>query len=459
MSNVYLKEIDLYKVHYRFNLKVNFHDGLNVIHGRNGAGKSTLIHVIANIVNGDFVRFAYLNFERIVATYYNDLTITIIRERREDDTYITVRTSSGSEMSFSLVEAANALKIMDEDRYSPESKPLLIHSINNFVKLNELNITSSSYFPAFRTMLEAWGSYPDNSYERKNYRSSYIYANINKFARGLFGRFLPNINYPSPIEIEEKIKEEIRRAQMGIARYESRIFSDSFVRVFSALINRRKSEDTIPDELLSEIEGLVKTHDDTAKINYYEEYSKIYEEIRMLINENSQGEVEGSVAGALIVYRDALRERQTFQEKAFFGIDKYLNSINSFLEDKEICYEFDLERRSPRVGLKFPDNTWSTIRVMSSGERQLLTMLYAASKMSEDSIVLIDEPEISLHIDWQEDLLKKMLSQLSGRQIIVCTHSPSIATGYEDCMILIDPEFVSTRQKNNDIDFDEDENV
>ncbi|MFE4112475.1 AAA family ATPase [Kosakonia sp. YIM B13611] len=459
MSSICLRGINLYKIHGRYNLSITLNEGLNVIHGKNGAGKSTLIHIIANIVNCDFVRFAYLNFEKIEAIYTNGVEVLVTKEKREDDTYVVISVSDGKSIYFSFNDAANALKEMDEERYSGDTKPSLIHYIHSFVKTYGLNYTTSSYFPAFRTMLEAWGSYPESGFERRNYRSVYVQNKINKFARGLFGKFLPNINYPSPIEIEERIKEEIRRAQMGIARYEGRIFSESFVRVFSALINRRTTEDSIPQELLSEIEGLVKTHDDNAKINYYEEYSKIYDEIRLLINRNPRGEVESSVAGALTVYRDALRERQSYQEQAFYSIDKYFNSVNSFLEDKEVCYQFDLERRSPRVGLKFPDDTWSSIRVMSSGERQLLTMLYAASKMSEDSIVLIDEPEISLHIDWQEDLLKKMLSQLSGRQIIVCTHSPSIATGYEDCMILINPEFVSSRAKSDDCEFDEEDNI
>jgi predicted ATP-dependent endonuclease of OLD family len=55
-------------------------------------------------------------------------------------------------------------------------------------------------------------------------------------------------------------------------------------------------------------------------------------------------------------------------------------------------------------------------------------MLYAASPAltKAGNIVLIDEPEISLHIDWQRKLLRKMQQQLGERQIIVCTHSPEI---------------------------------
>ncbi|MDY1000133.1 AAA family ATPase [Pantoea agglomerans] len=459
MNINHLQRIELYKIHNRYNLSVDFRSGLNVIHGKNGAGKSTLIHIIANIVNGDFIRFSYLVFDEIIAKFNNGLVVNIRREKVGNDVSIMVALSTGDGITFTVSDAISALRELDEERYPNDVRPSLILAINKFVKANELNNVPSSYFPAFRTMLEAWGAYAPDGYERRNYKSSYSSNKINKFARELFGRFLPNINYPSPFEIEDRIREEIRRAQIGIARYESTIFSESFVKVFTALINRDPLDGVAPQELLSEIEGLTTAQDSAVKINYYEEYSKIYDEIRNVINNNYRGDMESSVAGALAVYRDALKERQLYQKKSYAEIDRYLSSVNSFLEDKEIDYQFDIEKRNPRVGLKFPDDTWSSIRVMSSGERQLLTMLYAASKMNNDALVLIDEPEISLHIDWQEELLEKMLSQLSEQQIIVCTHSPSIATGYEDCMISINPEFVSSRKYIEDLDFDEDESL
>ena len=115
--------------------------------------------------------------------------------------------------------------------------------------------------------------------------------------------------------------------------------------------------------------------------------------------------------------------------------------MNSFLNNKKLDYKLEKKRRDSLVGLKFPDDSWSSIKVMSSGERQLLTMLYAVNRMSDNSIVLIDEPEISLHIDWQEDLLSKMMDQLGDRQIIVCTHSPAIASDFRDNMTEVVPIF------------------
>jgi predicted ATPase len=87
-----------------------------------------------------------------------------------------------------------------------------------------------------------------------------------------------------------------------------------------------------------------------------------------------------------------------------------------------------------------PETTPSIRRALSSGERHIVTLIYAATHMSKQQIVLIDEPEISLHVDWQRHLLKKMSEQLGERQIIVCTHSPVIGADYEERVIIFEPK-------------------
>lgn len=88
--------------------------------------------------------------------------------------------------------------------------------------LNNLRHIETSYFPAFRTMLEAWASQRDESPAFRGRRRNN--EKITTFSRNLFGKFLPNINFPSPLEIEENLREEIRFAQISIARYEGTVF-------------------------------------------------------------------------------------------------------------------------------------------------------------------------------------------------------------------------------------------
>jgi ABC-type ATPase involved in cell division len=66
---------------------------------------------------------------------------------------------------------------------------------------------------------------------------------------------------------------------------------------------------------------------------------------------------------------------------------------------------------------------------LSSGEQNELVLVYnLLFKVSEGSVVLIDEPEISLHIAWQQKFLEDVqrISQISHLRFIIATHSPQI---------------------------------
>jgi len=66
----------------------------------------------------------------------------------------------------------------------------------------------------------------------------------------------------------------------------------------------------------------------------------------------------------------------------------------------------------------------------SSGEQCLMvSTLGIASSLQNNSLVLIDEPEISLHPEWQEvyiELLMEVFKHKSGCHFIIATHSPQI---------------------------------
>ena len=66
---------------------------------------------------------------------------------------------------------------------------------------------------------------------------------------------------------------------------------------------------------------------------------------------------------------------------------------------------------------------------MSSGEQQVLILFsYIAFNSQDGKIFIIDEPELSLHIKWQEDFLEKLeLITPKTTQLILATHSPILA--------------------------------
>ncbi|MDE0431131.1 MAG: AAA family ATPase [Caldilineaceae bacterium] len=68
---------------------------------------------------------------------------------------------------------------------------------------------------------------------------------------------------------------------------------------------------------------------------------------------------------------------------------------------------------------------------LSSGEKQMLSFL-CYNAFSENTTIFIDEPELSLHVDWQRLLLPTLLEQATGNQFIFATHSPFIYAKYPE---------------------------
>jgi predicted ATPase len=69
--------------------------------------------------------------------------------------------------------------------------------------------------------------------------------------------------------------------------------------------------------------------------------------------------------------------------------------------------------------------------LMSAGEKQMLSFI-SYNGLSENAIIFVDEPELSLHVDWQRSLLSTLQRQKGSNQFIIATHSPFIYSKYPD---------------------------
>lgn len=95
----------------------------------------------------------------------------------------------------------------------------------------------------------------------------------------------------------------------------------------------------------------------------------------------------------------------------------------------EIIKLMDLRLYKRDVGL-------ISLRRASSGEQCMLVMMLGiAGHITDGSVILIDEPEISLHPKWQEEFMKLLVtvfSQHNNCQFIIATHSPQIISNLSD---------------------------
>ncbi len=108
-------------------------------------------------------------------------------------------------------------------------------------------------------------------------------------------------------------------------------------------------------------------------------------------------------------------------------------------------------RESDEIGFKFGSLQLSPYQ-LSSGEKQLVIILITA--LTQDSrpyIFIMDEPEISLHFDWQKKLIGSVVELNPNAQLIVSTHSPAmIMDGWVDCVEDIEDLIVEEPQKETE---------
>ena len=78
------------------------------------------------------------------------------------------------------------------------------------------------------------------------------------------------------------------------------------------------------------------------------------------------------------------------------------------------------------------------LTMLSSGEQHELVLLYALLfQVAEGSLIMIDEPELSMHVEWQERFLgdMKAIAELSDCRVLIATHSPQIIDDRYDLTI------------------------
>ena len=129
-------------------------------------------------------------------------------------------------------------------------------------------------------------------------------------------------------------------------------------------------------------------------------------------------------------------------------LDVFLDKekLNKFLiMFSSLYYENDPSKKTLEIDdknnlvVKTSNNHTLDINDLSSGEQNILAILSKIWWEAEaGAIVLIDEPEISLHIAWQSrlyELIKEIMRIKKGVQIIMATHSPFIAAGNTDLLV------------------------
>ncbi|MDD7568860.1 MAG: AAA family ATPase [[Actinobacillus] rossii] len=181
---------------------------------------------------------------------------------------------------------------------------------------------------------------------------------------------------------------------------------------------------------------LRKYADYSEKINFYQQKVSA-EAIAKISSFEKDSSSHISAEALLFETRKEIEKIEGFRKKTMAS----LNAVSELIEKLFHHSGISFGRR-----LSFGDKTQAIYSEnLSAGEKQMLSFV-CYNAFYDNSIFFIDEPELSLHVDWQRQLYPILKSQNKKNQFIFATHSPFIYSKYPDKEIII----------NNDKGFYED---
>jgi predicted ATP-binding protein involved in virulence len=149
------------------------------------------------------------------------------------------------------------------------------------------------------------------------------------------------------------------------------------------------------------------------------------------------GEIEPGVAKALEIYvSDTTQKLNTFND-LYARVDLLKELMASRFIDKTI--QIDREN-----GFKIRSKTGMNVPLekLSSGEQhQLILVFDLIFEVSKNSLILIDEPELSLHVAWQRTFIEGLekIILLNEFDVILATHSPALIAKHFDLTVELGP--------------------
>lgn len=161
---------------------------------------------------------------------------------------------------------------------------------------------------------------------------------------------------------------------------------------------------------------------------------KLKEKVEKINQEFDTKLVECARDENLNLLKDKLLEKNREIKIIYNNRDIFKNKINEFFKNTGKSIKLD-ENNS--IIFKIDEKNSLTPYQLSSGEKQLLIILLNIMLLdNKPTIILMDEPEISLHVEWQRIFIKTLLELNSNLQIIMATHSPALVSkGYKNSVV------------------------
>lgn len=413
-----IKTLEVVKLFGRFDYFIATKaDGITIITGPNGFGKSTILQIINALSNANLAFFSKLDFKKLSIEYDNGEKTTIEKNKK------------GIKLD-NLQVSISEDEIIESIQYA-QRRPWIQRTPDGFFdRRTDEFLTEDELF--YRLYLDDDGIY-SYSLVKPTGSSKEIKKKLDTIKswcgdvriisdQRLIIRKKRHSDESQVIdvisELPQRLKTEISRVSEEYSRVANSLDSSYPKRLFAA-------KDGINGQHEYEL-CLQEANEKFAKLNQYNLVDM------SIIDEKNYNPTYST---ALKIYFDDFARKYTVFQDLVSKLDLFTQIINNRLTFKHIIISRD-------NGFNIVDNDNSqkilNLSQLSSGEKQEIVLFYdLIFGTKEKLLLLIDEPEISLHISWQKKFLDDLLevAKHSNIQVIVATHSPQIVSNHMDIQI------------------------
>lgn len=380
---------------------------INIFFGLNGSGKTSLLKILHSAMSGDAAILKTVPFERAEVTFYSvaekrNLRRTFDKTKAESSTITLSTTAPGLGTLF--------------------SQTLPVPSVQSTESLWNVPF----YHPL--TLWPSWTGHDEEQSQRvRGFRDAYLPTSrlyltdedVRGFA-GSAGGTTSNIS-------EEQLDRYFGRAMERLwLRYAATILSgvrtaqeSGLGRILRNILTTEKAGEkpTPLKELDSQVafqrvKSFLTRQGSQRALTPFEDFQKRYKrDVRL---RSVVAEIDAVEQGIEVVMAPRLKLQSLIQRM--------------FSSNKQIVFS------DQTIAVTIAENKNIGLEALSSGEKHLLR-LFVETLLIGDSSILIDEPELSLHVDWQRQLIADFRLLNNEAQLIVATHSPEVMADVEDSKI------------------------
>ncbi|XZI41632.1 AAA family ATPase [Clostridium perfringens] len=434
-----LKSIKIKKLFNIFDYNIELDNKkLVIITGPNGYGKSTILKILEAINKLDLSYFYGINFEEITFNFKSDKEKVELKKVNDEliingqnikDIFKNLLNKEFDHMNIHsrrVIEKRilrNEIVHGFEKDYEREyQKDFFKKLLNKYIKIDYSDVNDIIENYINNNGIKIFYNNREEVYFIKEQRlikkiSNDKEYNEREYKRNNLGYIVSKINKTTEVidNIPEKIREIISEVSQKYSKEANIIDSSYPVRLFAT--NTGLTE----EEYKSKIIDIRKKFD---KLNAYDISEVKFEKDIMFKEEHAK---------ALKIYFDDFDKKYQVYEEMLEKFDLFMDIINTKLAFKNI-------KISKETGLSIVDMQGREFKLsmLSSGEKQMIVLFYnLIFEINNESLLLMDEPEISLHISWQQEFMSDLLRVLDKKNIniIVATHSPQILSNYWDNQI------------------------